>query len=103
MLAEGLEGGWVHVGVVLVFAAHAPAEAVGLGAYAGVDGPAGTRDGFAVFEDEVAGLVGWAHEVEDAGGFGKIEVEIDFRPAVVGVGWHGVPDAAGFEVRYAHD
>src|SRR6185312_2356960 len=101
--AECVEGGGVHVGVVLVFSAHAPAEAVSLGGDSGVNGPSGRDDHFAVLHDDVAGLVGRAHEMEDARVVGEVEIKVNLGAAHVGVGGHGVPDAAGGEVRDPHD
>src|ERR1035437_3197930 len=93
----------VHVGVVLVLSAHAPAEAIALGADAGVNGPARRYDDLLVRHDDVAGRVGWAHEVHDALVGLDVEVEVDFGAAHMGVRGHGVPVAAGGEEGEAHD
>ena len=56
-----------------------------------------------VGQDDVAGLVRLAHQVEDARGLGEVEVEIGLHAPVVDVGRHGVPDRAGRELGHADD
>ncbi len=68
----------VHVCVVLIFSAHAPAEAVVLRAHTGVDRPARRDDDLLIGDDEVAGGVGRTHQVHDALIGLNIEVEINF-------------------------
>ena len=50
----------------------------------------------------MAGIVGLAHEVEDDLVLRHFKVEVHLHAALVGVGRHGVPHAAGREDRHAH-
>ena len=100
---QGFNGSWVHVGVVLIFAAHAPAEAVSARTHAAMNRPAGRNDDALVGHDDVAGFGRRSHEVHDARVSGDVEVHVDFTAAHVGMRGHGVPIAAGREMRDAHD
>ena len=92
----------VHVVLVVVLAAHAPDEGVVAGRTGAVDAPLRADDGLLVVHPDVAGLLGLAHEVADGRVFGDFEVEIDLHAAVVRVGGHRVPGAAGREFGHAH-
>ena len=92
----------VHVVVVVVLAAHAPDEGVVAGRTGAVDAPLRADDGLLVVHPDVTGLLGLAHEVADGRVFGDFEVEIDLHAAVVRVGGHRVPGAAGREFGHAH-
>src|SRR5258708_2801158 len=57
------DGGGINVGEFLVFAAHAPDEAVGGGAGAVVEGPRGGENRLEVVHEEVARRLRRAHEM----------------------------------------
>ncbi|MPM41142.1 hypothetical protein SDC9_87792 [bioreactor metagenome] len=93
----------IHVVEALVLAGHRPDEAVGLSADTGVDRPARRDDGLIVGDDQVAGLVRVTHQVHHASIVGNVEIQIALGAAIVGVGGHGVPHAAGVQLGQAHD
>lgn len=52
--------------------------------------------------DDVPGLLALAHHVEDHVALGDLKVSVDLHAALVGVGGHGVPDAARLQDGHAH-
>ncbi len=87
---------------ILVVAGHGPDEAVVGRAAAGMDRPARRDHCLLVGHDDVPCLLRLAHEVEDAGLRGEIEVKIDLGAAIMNMRGHRVPDAAGLEPRDPH-
>ena len=67
-----------------------------------MQGPGGRNHGLIVLHDNVAGLLGLAHQVHDDAAFRQVEVSIDLHAALVGVGRHAVPDAARLQLSQAH-
>ena len=68
-----------------------------------MDRPARRDHGLAVGDQQVPGLVGFAEQVDDPLGLGEAEVQVALGPAVVRVGGHGVPGAAGVQRGHAED
>lgn len=101
-LAQIPDGHVIHVAEHLVLAHHAPDEGVGLGADAGMDGPARGDHRLLVVDQQVTGLVRLTHHVEHGGIVLHVEVEVDLHAALVGVAGHGVPQAALFQLGHAH-
>src|SRR5580658_2390294 len=80
----------VHIGKRLIVAAHRPDETVAAGPRAAVDRPGWRQDRFAVADDDVAGSVRLAQQMDDDV-VAQVEIEVDFGAPAVGVGRHGVP------------
>ena len=92
----------VHIVEGLVLAAHGPDEGVIAGARAGMDGPGRGDDRLLVLHHDMAGLLAFAHHVEDDLVFGHFEVEVDLHAALMRVRGHGVPDRTGLQHGHAH-
>ena len=67
-----------------------------------MDGPGGGDDRLIVLHDDVPGLLALAHHVKDNVVLGDVEVCVNLHPALMGVGGHGVPHAAGGQLGEAH-
>ncbi len=68
-----------------------------------MDGPTGRYHRLAISDDDVSGFVGTPHQVEHDGVTLQVEVHVDFGPALMSVGRHGVPDTPLGQLGKAHD
>src|ERR1017187_1168802 len=98
VLLRVLDRNRVHVCVVLVLSAHAPAEAIVLRPYTRMNRPPRRHHHLLIRHHDVAGSIRRTHQVHDALIGLDIEVEVNLGPPHVRVCWHGVPVAAWREI-----
>ena len=85
----------VHVAIVFVFAGHAPDKGVITGTTSGMNRPGRRNNSLVVMHQQVPGFLRLAHKMNYCLAFPHIKIKVRFHAAVVGMGRHGVPNAAG--------